>query len=75
MHSRPLSFPGSTSESSVVENTLSVYETITAFLTPRGYFKTHATPRGLSPADYLGLITDEIGLVKPMKPRRKRDQG
>lgn len=29
---------------------------------PYGYFKTHATPRALSPADYLGLIINEIWL-------------
>lgn len=54
---------------------MSIYETVIALMTPNSYFKTHATPRVLSPADYLGLIIIiiiiEIWLNKAMKPRRK----
>lgn len=75
IHSIPLSFPGSTSESSVVENTLSVYEAIIAFMTPVVILKLMPLP-----GSYLLLVTWDLlwmkyGSVKPVRPRRKRSQG
>lgn len=55
----PFTFPDFTSES-VVENTLSIYETIITWKIPNGYFKTHVPSRALSPVDYMGLTVIQL---------------
>lgn len=45
------------------------------FFFSNGYFKTHATSRALSPADYLGFIEIELHKTSDLGEIRVGDEG